>query len=149
MFKSPDVAEGLIRLNLQPGSVFHFPYEFFTTDAPHFFIVLNEQPLTDPELVLVHATSKVENARRHCGMYPDTLVELTPGDYPEFTAPISAINCGLVTTVTVRELAEKLRRDQLRLCSPVDRAILQRLRTALRASPTVERRHKRIVGVAT
>jgi hypothetical protein len=143
---SGETAEAQIRAVLQPGSVFHFPHTGFATDRPHYFVVLNEQPLTDPLLVLVHATSKVGQARAHA-TYLDTLIELTPDDYPDFTESVSAIDCGFVTALTIHELAEKFAHGHLRFCRPMSEAVLQRLRTGIRGSPTVERKYKKMIGI--
>jgi hypothetical protein len=141
MAQIPDgTAEGLIRLNLRPGSVFRFAHGPFSTPVPHFFVVLNHLPLSDPELVMVHATSNIAGARRRCASRPGTLVELTPSDYPD-----SAIDCGMVTAATAHELAEKFARNELELCADMDPAVVARLRTAVRASSTVERKYQKML----
>ena len=146
MVQIPDgTAEGLIRLNLRPGSVFRFAHGPFSTPVPHLFVVLNHSPLSDPELVMVHATSNIAGARRRCASRPGTLVELTPSDYPDFTQPLSAIDCGMVTAATAHELAEKFARNELGLCADMDPAVVARLRTAVLASSTVERKYQKML----
>ena len=138
-------AEQLLKLNLRPGSVFYFAHAAFNTLVPHFFVVLNLEPLADPELVMVNATSNVKSARWRCKTQPETLVELTPADYSEFTAPVSAFDCNMTTVTTLLQLATKLTNAELSLRQNMDEAVVGRLRAAVLASHTVERRYKNLL----
>lgn len=68
----PEVA---IKATIRPGSVFYFLEDTLTSDEPHYFIVINIDPLTDKTLVLVCASSQIPRVRRRRRNCPaETLV---------------------------------------------------------------------------
>ena len=52
-----------LRLTLRPGAVYYFQHRALTSVEPHYFIVVNSDPLRDQVLLLAVATSKVESVR--------------------------------------------------------------------------------------
>jgi len=138
----PDVQ---IRATLRPGAVCYFPEETFNTVVPHYFVVLNHQPLTDQSVVLICASSQVDNVRRRTRRFPGTLVELSLTDYRDFSAPITAFDGNAVLTKSVSELIAKLRDGNLKMKTEMPPAIVARLREAVLASPTVDRKTKAIL----
>lgn len=135
-----------IAATLRAGSVFYFREDTHDSPDSHYFVVLNRDPVNDTVLVLVNATSNVIAARRRAGQYPDTLVELGPADYADFTKP-SAFDGGSVTVRTIAELVSKLDSGELTL-RPVymSERLVEQLRNAVLASPTVDRKLKQLIS---
>lgn len=71
-------ARSLLRLTLRPGSVYYFQERSFTSPEPHYFIVVNRQPLAGEILVLTVISSKVERVKRLRKELPGTIVEIGP-----------------------------------------------------------------------
>src|SRR5258708_30923466 len=74
-----------IRLTLRCGTVYYFQHRDLTSAEPHYFIVVNNDPLTDQVLLLAVASSKIETVRQRRRALPaETLVEISPVEYGEF-----------------------------------------------------------------
>ena len=90
----PDVQ---IRSTITLGSVYYFPEDSFKSSEPHYFIVLNIDPIDDIVLYLVCTQSDIENVRnvirKDCPY--ETLVEITPSEYPKLKWK-SIIDCNYV-----------------------------------------------------
>lgn len=139
---SPDVQ---IRATLRPGSVFYFCEETHGTETPHYFVVLNHEPLADQVVVLACASSQVEKVRRRTARFPGTLVEVTRNQYLDFTADVTAFDSGNILTKTVPDLVRRLASGELRLKSEMPADIVANLRAAVKASPTVDRKIKALL----
>lgn len=136
-----------IRATVRPGAVFYYDEDTYVGDDSHYFVVLNVDPTATDDLVLVGATSQVTNAKRRTQRYPGTLVVLTPADYPDFTEPQSAFNGNEARVVTVGTLVAKLDEGALRLHSYMGMHLVERLRSAVLASPVVERTVKKMISI--
>ena len=80
---------------MQVGNVFYGMYREFPTGKPHYLIVISTPTETMPFLVLTAITSQVEKAKRRLqvnGLPPETLVDISPSDYPSLHFP-SVIDC--------------------------------------------------------
>ncbi len=131
---SPEVQ---IRAAIKPGSVYYFPEASFSSPEPHYFVVLNHNPLTDTFLVLVCASSQIENVkRRRLNCPASTLVEMTPADYASFTKP-TIIDCNDVHEHTIDDLVSMRGKYDLKTKPEMATAILETLRQAVIASPLV------------
>ena len=129
--------EARLTLFLRGGAVFYVQDRSLTSAEPHFFIVLNHSPLTEEYLLLVVSSSQVEGVKRRFSHLPSqTLVEIAPEAYGDFTKP-SIINCNHVFRRTKAQLIEQLNAggSQKRDLAP---ELLQRLRTGVIESPMVE-----------
>lgn len=135
----PDVQ---IRASIKPGSVYYFPDAKLKSSEPHYFVVINREPLTDTVLLLVCASSQVERVnRRREGCPPETLVQVSPGEYSGFTR-MSVIDCNQVFERTMNELVEKLANGTLRLEVEMSGALVERLRDGVVKSNLIEKRVK-------
>lgn len=126
-----------IKSTIKPGSVYYFEEETFTSNEPHYFIVINNSPIVDKIILLVCASSrimKVKEIRRHL---PKTLVEIKEGDYPDFTKD-SIVDCNFVLSKTVDDIVEKLSAGNLKLKREMDISIVENLREAVINSPVVD-----------
>src|SRR4051794_14673110 len=96
-----------LRLTLRTGSVFYCTDRALTSPEPHYFIVVNSNPLDQHVLVLTVVTSQVEKVKRWRRDLPGTVVEIGPSDYPELSVP-SIVDCNSVFRRSLRELVEKM-----------------------------------------
>jgi len=97
-----------LKLFLRGGAVFYVQDRSLTSAEPHFFIVLNHSPLTEEYLLLVVSSSQLEGVKRRFSHLPaQTLVEIAPEAYADFTKP-SIINCNHVFRRTKAQLIEQL-----------------------------------------
>ena len=127
-----------IKSAIKPGSVYYFPKASFSSPEPHYFVVLNHNPLTDTFLVLVCASSQIEKVkrRRQRTCPANTLVELSPDEYFAFTKPC-IIDCNDVHEYTIDDLVNMRGKYDLKTKPEMASAIIDTLRQAVIASPLV------------
>lgn len=126
-----------IRAAIKPGSVYYFPEASFSSTEPHYFVVLNHNPLADTFLVLVCASSQIEKVkRRRRSCPPNSLVELSPVEYAAFTMPC-IIDCNDVHEYTIDDLISRREKFDLRLKPEMSADLVEKLRRAVTASPLV------------
>lgn len=135
-----------IRATIKEGAIYYFIEDSFGSKEPHFFVVLNRNPLTDEILILVNATTKIEKRREaRKRLPPETLVEISSVDCSVLREN-SLIDCNSITEKTVDTLIEKLGKSELRVCFEMLKPeLLQRLREGVLASPIVIRAHKELL----
>ena len=102
-----------LRLGLRAGSVYYFQSRELSSGQPHFFIVVNREPIATKLLLLTIVTSKVDNVRIRNRERPDTVVEISPKEYDEFKM-LSAVDCNVVLEKSLSELAGLVRRKEVR-----------------------------------
>ncbi len=102
-----------LRLGLRAGSVYYFQSRELTSGEPHFFVVVNREPITTRLLLLTIVTSKVEKARLRNRERPHTLVEISPKEYNEFKV-LSAVDCNVLVEKPLSELAGLVKRKEVR-----------------------------------
>jgi hypothetical protein len=134
-----------VRATIRAGSVYYFPEESFSSEEPHYFIVLNHRPLADRVLLLACSSSRMDAVRRRRrGLPPETLVVIGTTDYPGFTMD-SIVDCNSVIAKTIDELIAKLIRGQLKSKVGMDLEIVRRLRAGVLASPMVPEELKQVL----
>ncbi len=135
----------VIKSTIKPGSVYFFPEETFHVRYPHFFIVLNTNPLTDTAIILVCASSEIDKVKQRRRLCPvETLVELTPHQYPGFIFN-SIIDCNFILEKTLDQLVEKLSSHQMQLKLEMDAGLVNRIREGVLKSNLVEQRIKALI----
>jgi len=80
---------------MRVGNVFYGLFREFSSGKPHFLIVFGIPTGDMPYIVLTAITSQIEKARRRLqinALSPETLVELSPSDYPALRLP-SVVDC--------------------------------------------------------
>lgn len=138
-------AETQIKATIQPGSVLYFVETTFASRKPHYFVVLNQAPMTDELIVLVCSSSRIEQVkervrRRH---WPEsTLVEIKKEEYDDFTEETSIINCNYVLTRTIEQIIEKRKKGELEFKKIMDIALVEKLRKGVWDSPKVSKELK-------
>ncbi|MBI4187955.1 MAG: hypothetical protein HY529_01990 [Chloroflexi bacterium] len=135
----PDVA---IKATIRPGSVYYFQLESFSSPYPHYFIVVNIDPLSEQTIILVSASSQiatVKKRRQNCP--PETLVQIMPKQYPDFPYP-SIVDCNHYHEETLEKLIERLSTKRLQLKTEMDMLLVKQLRQGLLASRLIPGRIK-------
>ncbi len=102
-----------IRISLRRGTVYYMAERSLSSTEPHYFIVLNTDPLGDEALLLAMASSQIESVKRRRAKEPtSTVVEIAGADYADFTKD-SVIDCNNVFTKSLLELCEQWRKKEI------------------------------------
>ena len=125
-----------LRVGLRAGSVYYFQSRELTSGEPHFFVVVNRDPITTKLLLLTIVTSKVDKVRIRNRERPNTVVEISPKEYDEFKV-LSAVDCNVVLEKPLAELVGLVKRKEVRYHKDLPPEIFARLKTAVLASPLV------------
>jgi len=99
-----------LKLGLRTGSVFYFRARELTSDLPHFFVVLNQNPLEEKLLLLTVFTSQIDKVRLRNRERPHTVVEFGPEDY----GPLRGVSPRLLTLALVKKSLNAQRVDLLK-----------------------------------
>jgi len=126
-----------IRTTIEAGSVYYFHDSNLTSPDPHYFIVLNKNPQTDGVLLLVCASSRLDAVRRRRALRPETVVEISPREYPDFTRD-SIVDCNTVFERSIRELQLKFDSGRLQVKAVMSPDTLEKLRDAVLESDMVD-----------
>ena len=126
-----------LRLGLRAGSVYYFQSRELTSGEPHFFVVVNREPITTKILLLTIVSSRVEKVRFRHRERPATVVEISPQEYDEFKVR-SAVDCNVVLEKPLSDLAGLVRRKEVRYHKDMPPEIFARIKAAILASPLVE-----------
>ena len=125
-----------LRLGLRPGSVYYFQSRELASEQPHFFIVVNRNPIGTKRVLLTIVTSKVEAVRRRNRERPETFIEISPADYDELKVE-SAIDCNVVIEKPLSELVGMVQRKEVRYHRDLPVQIFGKLKAAVIASSVV------------
>lgn len=125
-----------LRLGLRAGSVFYFQSRELTSELPHFFIVVNHDPIGKQLLLLTIVTSNVADVRTRNHDRLETVVEISPDEYSEFTLP-SAIDCNVVLEKPLAELVGMIQRQEVRYHRDLPSEIFAKIKAAVLASRLV------------
>jgi len=127
-----------LKATIKPGSVYYFVEESFRkTKEPHFFVVINHDPIENNIILLVYSSSMIENVKKRRRDCPDTLVEVKKEQYEDFTKD-SIFDCNEVLDKTMGKLVNKLENNKLKFKSEIDLSIVEKLREAVCKSEIVE-----------
>ena len=135
-----------LRLSLREGTVYYFVHHSLTSPEPHYFIVVNSDPLTQKVLLLAVGTSQIKTVKLRRKACLETLVELTPKDFDVLTKP-SIVDCNDLKEVPLTEFNARFMAKQIQyfakdLPAPIRRA----LRKAIHASIVVSDEQKALVA---
>ena len=125
-----------LRVGLRAGSVYYFRSRELTSERPHFFIVVNRDPIGSQLLLLTIVTSNVADARTRNRNRLQTIVEITPAEYREFKVH-SVVDCNVVLEKPLSELSGMVRRNEVRYHCDLPAEIFAKIKTAVLASPLV------------
>lgn len=135
-----------LRLSLREGSIYYFTERTLTSPEPHYFIVVNSDPLTQKLLLLSVLTTQVDSVKLRRKACPETLVELSPALCDVFKK-LSIVDCNDLKTVTLAEFNERFVREKFKcfnkdLPAPLRKA----LRKAIHASAILSDEQKALVA---
>ena len=104
------MAEGKIdlrlRLSLREGSVYYFVERRLTSPEPHYFIVVNHDPLGQRVLLLAVLTTNIRDANRRRAKCLETLVEFVASKSNVFTKDCVA-DCNDLFDIPLAEFSER------------------------------------------
>jgi hypothetical protein len=139
----PEVA---IRATIRPGSVYYFPHESFSTPEPHYFVVININPVIDEVILLICASSKLATVKSQWRNCPDeAFVIISPHQYSGFKL-MSILNCNYVIEQTIDQLIKRLSNGRLKLKPEMSIELVEQLRQGVMVSPTITGRSKSLLG---
>ncbi|MCX6991840.1 MAG: hypothetical protein NT011_01725 [Kiritimatiellaeota bacterium] len=129
----------IFRLTLRCGAVYYFLDRQFSSPQPHYFIVVNANPLADETLLLVVCASDLEKVtRRRRGLPPETLVIISQGEYHEFSQD-TIVDCNHVLERPASLLSEKKKAGDLgEYLDKLPAAVLRKIIIGIHKSPTVK-----------
>jgi hypothetical protein len=135
-----------LRLSLREGTIYYFTDRSLTSSEPHYFIVVNSDPLTQKVVLLSVVTSQIEKVRLRRKLCPETLVELSPSICNVFKKDC-IIDCNDLKEVAIgdfntRFVGQSIRYFDKDLPTPLRKA----LRKAIHASALLSDEQKSLVG---
>lgn len=129
-----------IKASIRRGAVYYFADTQLKSTEPHYFVVLNRQPLVADFLLLLVTSSQVkkrQNFARSRDFPSETLVVISPTECSLFNKE-TVIDCNQVFQKTIESLVEKLKTDKLKVCVDVlAPEIVDKLVTGVLASSQV------------
>jgi len=138
-----------ILVTIKTGSVYYFEEEELSSDEPHYFVVLNQNPRTEEFLILVCASSQVEKRKQiaqRLGFPSETQVIISPSEYPLFSKD-TIIDCNRVFEKTSQTLIEKLEQNKLKVCAEMmPDGILQKLVGGVLVSSQISEKIKKMLS---
>ena len=138
-----------LKLGLRAGSVFYFQAREMLSAQPHFFVVVNSNPLRDELLLLTVFTSQIDKVRQRNRERPETVVEFGPADFAPLDQP-TAVDANVIVRRSLSEMVDLVRRKEIGYHPDLSLDLLSRIRTALLSSPVIEDEDKDLIrGGAT
>ena len=145
MIDIPD--EIRIKATIRQGTVYYFPEDTFSSNEPHYFIVLNHGSNTTDLIILVCSSSQIEKTEKRValrGLPIETAVKIKETDYAGFTKD-SIIDCNTVLQKNIDQIVEKLRNGELKIKPDMPKNIVEKLIDAVRKSPMVTQEVKSLL----
>jgi hypothetical protein len=113
---------------------------------PHYFIVVNAEPIAQQLLLLSVVTSKVEEVRHRRADCLETLVELSPETFDVLTRP-SIVDCNSLKTIPMAEFNVRFVRGEIAsFAKDLPVALRKALRRAIHASAILTDELKALVA---
>lgn len=125
-----------LKVGLRPGCVYYFQTRELSSAEPHFFVVVNREPIATKLLLLTIVTSKVDKVRLRNRERLHTVVEITPKEYDEFKI-LSAVDCNVVLEKPLAELVGLVKRKEVRYHKDLPPEIFAKVKNAILSSPLV------------
>ena len=135
-----------LRLSLREGSIYYFVERRLTSGEPHYFIVVNNDPLVQRVLLLAVLTTNVRDAKRRRANCLETLIEFTPDKSNVFTRQCVA-DCNDLFDIPLTEFNERFSAGEIAYFDK-DLSLSERraLRKAIDASELVPPELKALVA---
>lgn len=133
-----------LKLGLRAGSVFYFHAREMLSEKPHFFVVVNADPLRDELLLLTVFTSQIDKVRLRNRERPETVVEFGPADFAPLDRP-TAVDGNVIVRRQLSEMTDLVRRKEIGYHPDLPAELLARIRAALLSSPVIEDEDKDLI----
>ena len=134
-----------LRLTLRSGTVYYFQHRALSSPEPHFFVVVNADPINDSILLLAVGSSKINKVReRRKNLPSECLVFVDPTDYPEFSRT-TVFDCNHVIEIAIADLIQKIQGREIRHHSDLPSQILEKIWTGVQLSLLVDDQHKKML----
>lgn len=117
-----------LRISLREGSAYYFTDRSLTSLEPHYFIVVNADPLRQELLLLGVCTSKVAEVKARRKDLPETIVEISPQTFGVLKK-LSIVDCNDLKQVRLAEFNARFARKEIEY---FDKDVPAGLRNALR-----------------
>jgi hypothetical protein len=135
-----------LSLSLREGTVYYFAHHTLTSPDPHYFIVVNSDPLKQKVLLLSVVTSQVEKVKLRRRACLETVVEMTAADFDVLTKS-SIVDCNDLKEISLEVFngnfaANKIKYFAKDLPAPLRKA----LRKAIHASTILTDEQKALVA---
>ena len=135
-----------LRLTLREGSVYYFTERSLTSAEPHYFVVVNSNPIGQELLLLGVVTSKVAEVKQRRRDSAETVVQISPRDF-EIFRKLSIVDCNDLKQIQLVEFNGRFLRNEIcyfdkDLPAPLRNAV----RRAIHASPIVPDEIKALVA---
>ena len=137
-----------LRLSLREGTVYYFAHHTLSSPEPHYFIVVNSDPLTQKVLLLAVVTSQIDKVKLRHRACPETLVEMGPQDFSVLTKP-SIVNCNDLKEIPLADFYARFVATKIRYFDKdLPAALKKALSKAIHASAVLTAEQKAHVGKA-
>lgn len=135
-----------LRLSLREGTVYYFTHHTLTSPEPHYFIVVNHDPLMQRVLLLGVVTSKVEKAKLRRKTCIETLVEMDETSFDVLTKS-SIVDCNDLKEVSLVEFNARFTASEIKYFDKDLPMVLRKaLRKAIHASIILSDEQKALVA---
>lgn len=131
-------------MGLRCGSVFYFQARELSSELPHFFVVINNDPLGQEILLLTDFTSQIEKVRIRNRERLHTVVEFGPADYAPLDRP-TAVDGNVILRRNLSEMIELVERKQMAYHPDLPADLFNRIRAAVLDSPVVDDEDKELI----
>ncbi len=138
-------AYDIIKSTIQAGSVYYYYEKALKSPKQHNFIVININPSKDTVILLVCSSTQIDNTRRlrkHCPS--ETLVEITPNQYPGFSKR-SIIDCNYVFEKSIDEIGDIHFRKKLQTKPVMGLRLVKKLRQGVMLSNQISNQIKALL----
>jgi hypothetical protein len=136
-----------IRLSLRQGTVYYMAERGLSSIEPHYFVVLNQNPLDSKLLLLLVATSQVEKAKGRISrknLPSESLVVIDDAEYDDFSKE-SCIDCNKLFNKSLEELCEQWRKKEVSAHKDLPRELVEKLIAGVKASPLITEEDKALI----
>jgi hypothetical protein len=136
-----------IRLSLRQGTVYYMAERGLSSVEPHYFVVLNQNPLESKLLLLLVATSQVEKTKGRISrknLPSESLVVIDAAEYDDFSKE-SCIDCNKLFNKSLEELCEQWRKREVRAHKDLPRELVEKLIEGVKASPLIAEEDKALI----
>lgn len=102
-----------LSLSLREGTVYYFAHHSLTSTEPHYFIVVNSDPIKQKVLLLSVVTSQIEKVKLRRKACLETVVELTPTDLDLLTKP-SIVDCNDLKEIPLADFNSRFAANKIK-----------------------------------